>query len=173
MKLASVLIGASLGASVAVAALALDMRSLPLAPASASAATAGKPQRLETSELTIVAKDGKRHVFTVEMARTPKQQEIGMMYRRSVAPDAGMLFLFPRPRVAAFWMMNTYVPLDLLFIDQHGRIESIAPNAEPHSLDPMQSRGPVVAVLEIAGGRAAELGIAEGDLVLNKALRSR
>lgn len=157
-----------------MAALALDLRSVSFSPASAAGATTpGKPQRLETSELTIEGKGGKRHVFTVEMARTPKQQEIGMMYRRSVEPDAGMLFLFPHPRVASFWMMNTYVPLDLLFIDKDGRIESIAPNAEPHSLDPMQSRGPVVAVLEIAGGRAAELGIAEGDRVLNKELRRR
>ena len=135
-----------------------------------SEAFLGKPQRLEVSELEIVGRNGKRHVFKVEMARTPRQQEIGMMYRRSIGPDEGMLFLFPRPRQAAFWMMNTYIPLDLIFITKSGRVESIAANAEPHSLAALQSRGSVIAVLEIAGGRAAELGIAEGDRVINSEL---
>lgn len=133
----------------------------------------GKPQRLETTKLTVVGQGGKRHVFTVEMARTPQEQEIGMMYRKSVEPDAGMLFLFSEPRQAAFWMYNTYIPLDLIFIDRNGQIESIAANAAPHSLKPRQSRGPVVAVLEIAGGRSAELGIAEGDTILHPELPRR
>lgn len=130
----------------------------------------GQPQRLETSRLTVKSRGGKRHVFMVEMARTPKEQEIGMMFRKSVEPDAGMLFLFAEPRPASFWMYNTYIPLDLIFIDKAGRIESIAPNATPHSLRPRQSRGIVVAVLEIAGGRSAELGIAEGDEILHPEL---
>lgn len=95
------------------------------------------------------------------------------MFRRSVEPDAGMLFLFPEPRQASFWMYNTYIPLDLIFIDATGRIESIVGNAVPHSLTPRQSRGEVVAVLEIAGGRAEELGLAAGDKVLHPDLPRR
>ena len=133
----------------------------------------GQPQRLQASKLTVKSRDGKRHVFTVEVARTPKEQEIGMMFRKSVEPDAGMLFLFPEPRRAAFWMYNTYIPLDLIFIDKKGRIESIAPNAAPHSLKPRQSRGVVAGVLEIAGGRSAELGIAEGDEILHPEIPRR
>lgn len=133
----------------------------------------GQPQRLEASRLTVKSKGGKLHTFTVEVARTPKEQEIGMMFRKSVEPDAGMLFLFSEPRPAAFWMYNTYIPLDLIFIDKTGRIESIAPNAAPHSLKPRQSRGAVVGVLEIAGGRSAELGIVEGDEILHPEIPRR
>lgn len=133
----------------------------------------GQPQRLATSELTIERKGGKPTVFKVEVARTPEEHEIGMMFRKSIEPDTGMLFLFPEPRQASFWMYNTYIPLDLIFIKKDGRIESIAPNAKPHSLQPRQSRGAVVAVLEIAGGQSEELGIAEGDRVLHPGLTQR
>lgn len=159
--------------------MAAPVSGVPAAQA-AAARPDGRPQRLETSTLVIHGQGGhgqggaeesrRKHSFTIEVARTPRQQEIGMMYRTSMAADEGMLFPFPRPRLASFWMLNTYIPLDLVFIDENGRIESIISNAEPHSLEPLQSRGPVVAVLEIAGGQAEKLGLAVGDQVLHPEL---
>ena len=103
------------------------------------------------------------HRFTVEVARTEDEQAQGLMFRESLAPDAGMLFPFPSPRPASFWMKNTLIPLDMLFIRADGTIARIAVNTTPHSLDPVGVGEPVAAVLELAGGRSAELGIAEGD----------
>ena len=88
-----------------------------------------------------------------------------MMFRRSLAGDRGMLFVYPDTQPVAFWMKNTLIPLDLVFIRADGTIARIAANAEPLSLEPIASFEPVAAVLEIAGGRAAELGLAPGDRV--------
>jgi uncharacterized protein len=125
---------------------------------------AGIAQNLPTQSLTIVS-GRKTHRFKVMMAKTAAEQEVGMMWQLKVAPNAGMLFPFPKPRPAAFWMRNTLVPLDLIFVRKDGRIANIAAQARPQSLDPIASAEPVVAVLEIAGGRAAELGIKPGDVV--------
>jgi len=178
--------GASLGAGAAIVALALvvhvsnmsEVRSvtdavfgIPSAQAKERGAQGwGTPQRLATSELAIVTGSGKRHDFSVEVARTAEEQAIGMMFRQAVPEDTGMLFLFPSPRPASFWMRNTYVPLDLIFIRKDGRIESILPNARPESLDLLQSNGPVIAVLELAGGLSERLGLSAGDRVLHKDL---
>lgn len=88
-----------------------------------------------------------------------------MMFRRNVPPDSGMIFLYPEAQPLTFWMKNTLVPLDLIFIDSDHRILNVAASAEPLSLDPIASSGPAIAVLEIAGGRAAQLGIKAGDRV--------
>jgi hypothetical protein len=109
---------------------------------------------------------GRTHDFAVEVAQTPEEQAQGLMFRRSLPPNGGMLFPFNPPRPASFWMKNTLIPLDMIFIGTDGRIESIAANTVPQSLKPSTSRGIVAAVLEIAGGRAAELGIKEGDRVV-------
>ena len=103
--------------------------------------------------------------FTVEMALTWEQQERGLMFRRTLAPNAGMLFDFQRESNQAFWMKNTLIPLDLIFIKANGTIARIAPNCKPLSEDPIPSYEPVRAVLEIPGGRAAELGMKAGDKV--------
>ncbi|TVV73717.1 DUF192 domain-containing protein [Sphingomonas solaris] len=103
--------------------------------------------------------------FTIEVARTPGEQEHGLMFRERLDPDGGMIFPFSPPRPASFWMRNTVIPLDLIFIRADGRIARIAADAKPYSLDLIESGEPVAAVLEIAGGRAAELGIAAGDIV--------
>lgn len=87
------------------------------------------------------------------------------MHRQSLAPDRGMIFPYDPPRPASFWMKNTLIPLDLIFVRPDGTIGSIAANAVPLSLDPIPSGEPVTAVLEIAGGRSAELGIRPGDKV--------
>lgn len=108
---------------------------------------------------------GGTHVFRVEMARTPMEQSRGLMYRTELAPDGGMLFPFDPPRPAAFWMKNTYIPLDMIFIGEDSRIARIAANTTPYSLEPVESGVPVIAVLEIAGGRAEASGLAVGDKV--------
>ncbi|MGH6659534.1 MAG: DUF192 domain-containing protein [Sphingomicrobium sp.] len=108
---------------------------------------------------------GGTHRFTVEVARAAKEQEIGLMFRHGLAPDAGMIFPYPTERPVAFWMKNTYISLDLIFIRADGRIARIAENSVPRSLDLIHSGEPVATVLEIAGGRSAELGLRPGDLV--------
>jgi hypothetical protein len=119
---------------------------------------------LEQVPLTIRSASG-THRFTVEVARTPEEQANGLMHRQSLAPDRGMLFPYEPPQSASFWMKNTLIPLDMIFIRPDGSIARIAANTVPLSLDPVPSLEPVSAVLEIAGGRSAELGIREGDRV--------
>jgi uncharacterized protein len=125
---------------------------------------AGIALNLPTKSLTIMS--GKQtHRLKVMVARTAAEQEVGMMWRLTVAENEGMLFTFSTQRQAAFWMRNTLIPLDIIFVRKNGRIANIAANATPQSLAPIPSVGPVAAVLEIAGGRAAELGIKAGDIV--------
>jgi uncharacterized membrane protein (UPF0127 family) len=124
----------------------------------------GTPQTgLAQVPLTIRSANGE-HRFTVEVAATPAQQERGLMFRPSVGPDEGMIFPFDPPMNATFWMKNTLVALDIVFIRADGTIARIA-HAVPLTLDPVPAGEPVAAVLEIRGGRAAELGIREGDKV--------
>ncbi|GLV20298.1 hypothetical protein TomMM35A_01610 [Sphingobium sp. TomMM35A] len=108
---------------------------------------------------------GGSHRFAVETAVTPQQQEKGLMFRKSLDADGGMLFPMTPPRTASFWMKDTLIPLDMLFIRTDGTIAFIAANAAPYSRVPVSAGVPVTAVLELRGGRAAELGISEGDSV--------
>jgi uncharacterized membrane protein (UPF0127 family) len=122
------------------------------------------PAGLEQMTLDIRS-SGKTHRFTVEVARTRQDQQVGLMNRQSLAPDRGMIFPYDPPQPAVFWMKNTLIPLDMIFIRADGRIARIAADTVPLSLDPVPSGEPVAAVLEIAGGRSAELGIRPGDTV--------
>ena len=131
-----------------------------LAPSLALAAP-----RLETVE--IVTMRG-RPRFQVEIAATRAEQERGLMFRKSLEPDRGMLFTYAKPQRVAYWMKNTLIPLDILYIAPNGRILSIARNARPHDETPLASGGLVLGVLELAGGRAAQLGILPGDRVLHR-----
>ena len=103
------------------------------------------------------------HHFRVEVAASPDQQERGLMFRRTLDPDHGMIFPYNPPLVVAFWMKNTWIPLDIIFIRADGTIVRIT-HAKAMDLTPLPSGEPVSAVLEIGGGRAAELGIKEGDV---------
>jgi uncharacterized membrane protein (UPF0127 family) len=103
--------------------------------------------------------------FTVELATTPEQMELGLMYRTSLAADAGMLFLYASERPVEFWMKNTLIPLDMLFIGADGHIRRIAERTVPLSLTPIASGDAVRAVLEVNGGTAQRLGIRPGDRV--------
>ncbi|ATQ42803.1 hypothetical protein CSW64_10480 [Caulobacter mirabilis] len=107
-------------------------------------------------------------VFRVEIADDDAERERGLMYRTALAPDRGMLFVFDETAPRAFWMKNTYIPLDILYIGGDGRIVSIAARAEPFNETPIPSRSPARGVLEIYGGRAAELGIQVGDRVRHR-----
>ena len=131
----------------------------------AASPAAQSPAGLEQVPLTIKQQNGRLSRFTVEVARTPEEQARGLMHRQSLAPDRGMIFPYDPPQPVGFWMKNTLIPLDMIFICQDGTIASIAEHTVPLSLEMVPSVEPVVAVLEIAGGRSAELGIKAGDKV--------
>lgn len=129
-----------------------------------------KLESFERSSLTIELADGTRHDMNVELALTPAQHVQGLMYRRDLAPDAGMLFVYNRDGTRSMWMKNTYIPLDMLFLARDGRVVQIVKRAVPHSLKTIASKEPVAAVLELNGGTVDRLGIAPGDRVLHPAL---
>ena len=136
---------------------------------------AGPPVAQDTllvEKLAITA-NGKNHVFDVEIARTPAEQAYGLMNRKSMGMNYGMLFLFQTEGERSFWMRNTLIPLDMIFIREDGTIHSIHESAIPHDLTPVLSQGPALAVLEINGGRAAALGIKPGDRVIYRAFKSK
>jgi uncharacterized protein len=119
---------------------------------------------LSKSPLTIDTSAGPQH-FIVELALSPEQQRQGLMFRSSLAADAGMLFDFVTTRPVAFWMKNTLIPLDMLFIAADGHVADIHERAVPLSEATIESKVPVRAVLELNGGSVARLGIHNGDLV--------
>ncbi len=142
-------------------ALAAAACSPTVAPADAPA---GQAQTgLQQVLLTITSASGV-HRFTVDVAATPQQQETGLMFVKHLAPDRGMIFPYDPPQPVAFWMHNTLIPLDMVFIRADGTIARIA-TAKPLDDTPVPSGEPIAAVLEIAGGRAAQLGIVPGDRV--------
>jgi uncharacterized membrane protein (UPF0127 family) len=142
-------------------AVAVAACSPSVAPADAPA---DHPQTgLRQVPLTITSASGV-HRFTVDVAATPQQQETGLMFVKHLAPDRGMIFPYDPPQMVAFWMHNTLIPLDMVFIRADGTIARIA-TAKPLDDTPVPSGEPIAAVLEIAGGRAAQLGIVPGDKV--------
>ena len=135
-------------------------------PAGAQSANPTGPQpELPKERLVITTRDGVQHEFMVEMAKTPDQQTVGLMFRPSVPPDGGMLFDWGGPRDSQMWMRNTISPLDMVFINADGTIRSIAENTVPQSLAVIDSRGPVRATLELGAGTTARLNIRVGDKV--------
>lgn len=128
---------------------------------------------LTYSSLVVERADGSILEFQVELALTNKQRQQGLMYRTELAPDKGMLFIFPAERMQSFWMRNTYIPLDIIFLRADGSVVNIVANAAPETDTPRPSTGPAKAVFEIAGGRAAELGIASGDIVRHALLGNK
>ncbi|MEJ1975230.1 MAG: DUF192 domain-containing protein [Acetobacteraceae bacterium] len=120
---------------------------------------------LPKEKLVIVTSDGKSHEFNVEMATTPDQQTVGLMFRPTVPADGGMLFDWGGVRDSTMWMKNTIAPLDMLFMNSDGTIHHIAENATPESLAQIPSGGEVRGTLEVAAGTAARLHIRVGDKV--------
>ncbi|WP_223262853.1 DUF192 domain-containing protein [Sphingobium sp. SCG-1] len=113
----------------------------------------------------VISSKGKLHRFDVETAVTPEEQEQGLMFRTDLPNDGGMVFPMKPPRTASFWMKNTVIPLDMLFVAPDGTIAFIGANRKPYSREPASAGVPVAGVVELRGGRAAELGLAEGDKV--------
>lgn len=123
-----------------------------------------KAQSLPVSPLSIQSR-GKSYSFMVELADTDVQRNIGLMHRNVLSADHGMLFDFHGEQRVSFWMRNTFIPLDMIFIRSSGEIAAIAENTVPHSERPVGPTQPVQAVLEVPGGTAARLGLKAGDVV--------
>ena len=117
------------------------------------------------SELSIITSNGSKHNFLVEVARTEEEKKIGLMFRKTLAKNAGMLFLYKREALRLMWMKNTFIPLDILFIDQKGVIKRVVKRTIPHSLATISSRQRVLAVLELRGGITSSLEIKKGDRI--------
>lgn len=129
-------------------------------------------QTFEKGRLGIQTREG-RHDFNVEIARRQKQHAQGLMFRRRLAADAGMLFLYHRSQPASMWMKNTYIPLDMIYIDRNGTIVGYHERAVPGSLEVITSKKPVNAVLEVNSGTVSRLKIAVGDKVVHPAFQAK
>ncbi len=125
-----------------------------------------KPQVLSEADIIIESASGDSHNYRVELAVTAQEQTIGMMYREDIPENTGMLFLFNKAAERNFWMKDTVVPLDIIFIQKNGIIGHIHQMAEPETLDHISSKGKAIAVLELAGGSAELAEINVGDRVL-------
>jgi uncharacterized protein len=136
------------------------------------ALSAGFSQAAEKSVVEIVTKTGV-HSFSVEVVDNDADRAKGLMHRRSLPEGTGMLFDFHREQDVSFWMQNTYIPLDMIFIRADGRIHRIAENTVPLSLEQVPSRGPVRGVLEVIAGTSRKLGIAPGDRVAHPIFSGR
>jgi uncharacterized membrane protein (UPF0127 family) len=145
--------------------LALALLLLPLAACSNSTTTeAGAQVATVTDDFhAVLHTSSGDYPFTIEIADTGAEQQRGLMYRQELAPDAGMLFDYGSERKVSFWMQNTYIPLDMVFIAADGTVMHIHENAKPLDPTSISSRVPVRFVLEIPGGRAAEIGLEKGD----------
>ncbi len=128
---------------------------LALSPAAVAQEAALEPLEIVTSSGT--------HQFSVEVMRTDEQRARGLMHRRFMAQDRGMLFDFKREEPVAMWMKNTYLSLDMVFIDKSGKVVNVAENTEPLSERIIPSSGPVLAVLELNAGAARRIGLKPGD----------
>lgn len=155
-------------ATVMLAVLAACSSSQPQTAQASTKSLAAAPRHklsgLAVIPLTITHA-GKKHAFRVEVAASEAEQEKGLMFRTAMGKDEGMIFPMDPPRTAAFWMRNTVLSLDIIYIGADHRILNIAARAVPYDETPLYSQGRAAAVLELNGGRAAELGIGKGDRV--------
>jgi uncharacterized membrane protein (UPF0127 family) len=119
----------------------------------------------QAAEPLLIHHRGHTHRYTIELAKTPEEQRRGLMHRRHLAPDAGMLFLWEESKPISMWMKDTYVSLDMLFLDERGVIVQIEAHATPLSEKMIESQQSVRAVLELPGGTVEKTGIAVGDRV--------
>ena len=152
-------------AMVALAACSPGQSNVVAAEPTQQASATHPESGLDIVPLTVTTAAGQEHAFMVEVARSREEQARGLMFRTELGPNEGMIFLRNPPDIASFWMKNTPLPLDIIFIGPDRRISNIAAMAEPYSLESVYSVGPVLGVLELRGGRAQELGIEPGDLV--------
>jgi uncharacterized membrane protein (UPF0127 family) len=122
------------------------------------------PGAIAAGNGTLVLKtDSGPHSFTIELATTPAERALGLMYRRALPADAGMLFLYDQPQPLTMWMRNTFIPLDMIFIGADGKVHRIETHTEPFSTQLISSDGAVQGVLEVNAGTAAAIGLKAGD----------
>jgi uncharacterized membrane protein (UPF0127 family) len=165
-KFAPVALGAARALFSTLAAALLLVLFLGVSTVSAQAQTAPQCR----GDLAILRHDGQLSQFTVEIAATPAERAQGLMGRRQMPTSAGMLFVYPDAREVSFWMHDTPLPLDILYIDATGRVAKIARNATPFDDTPIPSGARVQYVLEINGGLSARLGIREGAELAHPAI---
>jgi len=134
-------------------------------PAPAAPASVHPVSGLDVIPLTATPAGGKAHAFRVEVARTGEEQARGLMFRTEMGADEGMLFPYDSPRTLNFWMKNTVLSLDIVFIGPDHRVINVADHAVPYSETPLTSEAPAIAVLELNAGRAQALGITRGTKV--------
>ncbi len=151
-------------AALAVLAACSPQHAAEATPAAQAAPTVHPVSGLPVIPLTVTTAKGK-HAFRVEVAASDAEQAKGLMFRTQMGPDEGMLFPRDPIDVPSFWMKNTVLPLDIIFIGTDHKVLNIAANAQPYSLTPLPSAGMASAVLELNGGRAAQLGIGPGAKV--------
>jgi uncharacterized protein len=156
---------AALAAGAALLAGVADRAVAGPVPVSAALAHLHPESGLAIIPLTIRTAHHGERLFQVEVAATSAEQEHGLMFRKAMAPDEGMIFPMNPPRRTAFWMKNTVIGLDIIFIGADHRVLNIARNAVPYDETPLPSAGEAAGVLELNAGRAMQLGIEPGDLV--------
>jgi len=125
---------------------------------------AGAKAEAQLQPLEFVTSSG-RHEFRVELADTPAERAKGLMYRKQMPADQGMLFVFQVESPIMMWMKNTYIPLDMVFVSRHGMVTAIATDAVPMSEATISSDGPAYAVIELNAGTVAKIGLKPGDEV--------
>jgi len=136
-------------------------------PAAAQSQSAPAAETLPADQLRVETSSGS-HTFTVEIADDPVERARGLMYRETMAEDAGMLFIFAREGERAFWMQNTILPLDIIYADAQGVVVSIAKDTTPYSTATIPSEGPAQYVLEVNAGIADTIGLAPGDRLVHR-----
>jgi uncharacterized membrane protein (UPF0127 family) len=135
----------------------------PAGPDAASGPAPGEAMLDQRGKVNLLTRGGAEFQVSVEIASNDETRARGLMFRRSMPEDAGMLFVFAEERHQSFWMKNTYLPLDMLFVDAKGTIVGIVENAEPHTLTSRSVPGVSKFVLELNGGWCARHGVAAGD----------
>lgn len=148
-----------------------------LGTASCVAQPAAAPQleplsNFPQTTLSILTPDARQHRFQAWVADTDAHRQQGLMFVKSLPENTGMLFIFDQPRKIQMWMKNTLIPLDMVFIDANGRVDSIAVNTTPMSLSIIESKSHVLGVLELAGGSSTRLGLHAGAIVQHPAFAS-
>jgi uncharacterized protein len=138
------------------------------APSQSNGDIAQLNQLFPQSKLQIATPDARIHSFNIWLALDDPHRERGLMYVQNLPDDRGMLFVYPAPRVINMWMKNTFVPLDMIFIDQRGKVRQVAENTTPQSLSIISSREAVYAVLEVKAGTAKRLRIGPGAIITHQ-----
>jgi hypothetical protein len=145
----------------------------PWAAAALLALSAASAQAQSALDKLTIESGGRSRVFQVEVMKKDEDRARGLMYRRYLPADRGMLFDFSKEQPVSMWMKNTYIPLDMIFIAKDGKVVSVAENAEPLSERIIPSGGPVLGVLELNGGVAAQIGLKAGDIVKHPVFSSK